>query len=122
MFTDTVKINLKSIMHSLCFQIIISPIKNERHSCMIGSRMPASSVNRAIYPLYPNAVKSITLCVGWAVYGAAYINNIQSSSEYSNPFSAAQCGTRNVALGTTSVWISSTGDPVDECSYTINYK
>ena len=89
---------------------------------MIGSRMSASSVNRTIYPTYPKFVKSVQLCVGWDQYGTAYINNIESSAEHSDPMSGDKCGIQSLAAGTTSVYISSSGETVDSCHYTFYYK
>lgn len=89
---------------------------------MIGSRMSASSVNRNIYPSYPQYVKSVTLCVGWDQYGTAYINGSVSSVEHDDPVSGEKCGIRALAAGTTSVYISSSGETVDECKYVFYYK
>lgn len=93
----------------------------EDHSCMIGGRMSASSVNRNIYPTYPQYVKSVMLCVGWDQYGTAYINGSVSSAEHDDPMSGDKCGTRNLSLGTSSVYISSSGETVDSCWYRFTY-
>lgn len=84
--------------------------------------MSSSGVNRTIYPSYPYAVKSVTLCVGWDQYGDAYINGSHSSGDWSNPNAGAYCGTRSLSKGTTSVYISSSGETVDECWYIFNYR
>ena len=122
MFTNTIKVTNTTYTGYISKNINSIPIASETHSCMIGSRMSASNVNRNIYPIYPQYVKSVTLCVGWDQYGTAYINGSVSSSEHDDPMSGDKCGTRNLSYGTTSVYISSSGETVDSCWYRFNYK
>lgn len=121
MFTNTITITNYSYAGYIYKSLDNVPIASETRSCMIGNRMSASSVNRTIYPTYPALVKSVQLCVGWDQYGDAYINGSHSSGDWSNPNAGAFCGLRNIK-GASSVYISSSGETVDECWYTFYYK